>query len=223
MFNFLSFFKRRTRFRADVFISVGLGCKVAFYLKKFRLRTFSSPFDWLGLYTLEDISQCFEDDFANFFKDYEEVPSTTNKRWIRDRQNGMRSMHDFSFEESLEQGYERFITQKRRRFENLKRHIKASRHICFISCRQDDYAEFEKFLKQMQFFHHAKYTLINIRHDANCKDIKRVELEWGDLHLIEYSFNDKYPKGEQHKKAWRGNTKCWHKIMRSLALTKKAS
>ncbi|WP_252199120.1 hypothetical protein [Campylobacter vulpis] len=172
---------------------------------------------------MEDISQCFEDDFANFFKDYEEVPSTTNKRWIRDRQNGMRSMHDFSFEESLEQGYERFITQKRRRFENLKRHIKASRHICFISCRQDDYAEFEKFLKQMQFFHHAKYTLINIRHDANCKDIKRVELEWGDLHLIEYSFNDKYPKGEQHKKAWRGNTKCWHKIMRSLALTKKAS
>ncbi|WP_252199121.1 DUF1796 family putative cysteine peptidase [Campylobacter vulpis] len=47
----MSFFKRRTRFRADVFISVGLGCKVAFYLKKFRLRTFSSPFDWLGLYT----------------------------------------------------------------------------------------------------------------------------------------------------------------------------
>ncbi|EAI2900611.1 hypothetical protein F2N09_02550 [Campylobacter upsaliensis] len=223
MIDFLPFFKRHTRFRADVFISAGGGCKVAFYLRKFKLRTFSSPFDWLGLYALSDINACFEEDFANFFKEYEEVFSTTNKRWVRDRQNGMRSMHDFSFEESLECGYERFITQKRRRFENLKHHIKASKHICFVSCRQDNYAEFEKFLKQMQIFHHAKYTLINIRHDLNCKEMKKVELEWGEkLHFIEYLFNDTHKKGEAYKRAWLGNTKLWHKIMRSLSLEKRS-
>lgn len=196
---------------------------MAFYLKKFKLRTFSSPFDWLGLYTLSDINACFEEDFANFFKEYEEVPSTTHKRWVRDRQNGMRSMHDFSFEESLEQGYARFITQKRKRFENLKRHIKASKHICFISCRQDDYAEFEKFLKQMQNFHQAKYTLINIRHDANFLEMKKVKLDLGEgLYFLEYTFNDTHKKGENYKRAWLGNTKFWHKIMRSLSLEKRA-
>ncbi|MCR2059391.1 papain-like cysteine peptidase [Campylobacter helveticus] len=215
------FFKRRKSLKADVFISVGAGCKVAFYLKKFKLRTFSSPFDWLGLYTLVDINVCFEQDFANFFKDYEEVPSTTNKRWVRDRQNGMRSMHDFSFEESLDEGYERFITQKRRRFENLKRHIKASKHICFVSCRQGAYEEFENFLGRMQNFHKAKYTLINIRHDESQRDMERFGLEWGgrgDLSLIEYRFNDIHPKGEKYKRAWLGNVKFWREIMRHLSL-----
>lgn len=97
MINFLPFFKRHARFRADVFISAGGGCKVAFYLRKFKLRTFSSPFDWLGLYALSDINACFEEDFANFFKEYEEVFSTTNKRWVRDRQNGMRFYARFFF------------------------------------------------------------------------------------------------------------------------------
>ncbi|WP_270969927.1 hypothetical protein [Campylobacter upsaliensis] len=75
----------------------------------------------------------------------------------------------------------------------------------------------------MQIFHHAKYTLINIRHDLNCKEMKKVELEWGEkLHFIEYLFNDTHKKGEAYKRAWLGNTKLWHKIMRSLSLEKRS-
>ncbi|EPO3698155.1 MULTISPECIES: hypothetical protein [Campylobacter] len=53
--------------------------------------------------------------------------------------------------------------------------------------------------------------------------MKKVELEWGEkLHFIEYLFNDTHKKGEAYKRAWLGNTKLWHKIMRSLSLEKRS-
>ena len=151
--------------RADLFISVGGACRPAHYLKRFRLRTFSSPFDWMMNYKLEHIIYFLQNDGADFFKNIENMGADewVKTHRIRDIKTGMISIHDFSISEC----YPEFISKHKRRFANLKKAIHKSKRIVFLSNRDDDLQEFHTFLDEMKKIHSAKYILCNIRNNEN--------------------------------------------------------
>lgn len=161
---------------ADVFISGGGACRPAHYLRKFHLRTFSSPFDWMMAYKLNDIAHLLQNDGRGFFAQIKEIPQDKKyeHRFIKDCQTGMISMHDFVHHQSIAQYYPEFINKYKRRFEKLKNEIKNAKNIVFIANRGEPMSEFKAFLEKMQNFHKASYTLINIRHDEKALKFKKT-------------------------------------------------
>ena len=163
------------KIRADAFISVGPACRPAQYLRKFNLRTFSSPFDWMMSYSLNDAARLIKCGGAGFFAHYAELERSAadypHHRFVQDSQTGMISMHDFPRTASVRQHYGEFAAKYKRRFEALKKAICAARHIVFVANRNEDEATFEAFLRQMREFHAASYTFINIRHDEGAKKL----------------------------------------------------
>ena len=121
------YFNKNT-IRADVFISAGGACRPAHYLRKHRLRTFSSPFDWMMCYKLEHIIYFLQNGGQGFFTKIKEIRQneTNDNRFIQDSQTGMVSMHDFLRSQSIEECYTEFIHKHKRRFIQLKNEIKKS-------------------------------------------------------------------------------------------------
>ena len=50
-------------------ISIGVDCYVADFIKKYKLRSWSFPFDWIVSYN--GVSKCIEDDFNSFMPNLE--------------------------------------------------------------------------------------------------------------------------------------------------------
>lgn len=213
---------------ADVFISGGNACRPAHYLKKFHLRTFSSPFDWMMVYKLNDIAHFLQNDGRGFFAKIEEIPQDEKYecRFIKDCQTGMISMHDFPRDKSIDEYYPEFIDKHKRRFEKLKNEIKNAKNVVFIANRNEPMKEFKTFLEKMQNFHKASYTLIIIRQNKQATKLKktvRMTMRGGGI-IIEYIFNDTHKNGSDgvsNPDAWLGNVEIWDEIMKELNFTHK--
>lgn len=173
---------QKRKIKADLFISLGGACRPAFYLQKYELRSFSSPYDWMMHYELKDIIKDFKENFTNFFKNYIELDSTKyGMRVVQDTNSKMIAMHDFPKDMSVKENYEKFIAQKRARFKKLQDAIKSAKHIVFISNRNEDTQNFKDFLHFMRSFRKARYTFINIRHNEKASEFshKIVYKKWG--------------------------------------------
>ena len=208
---------------ADLLVSVGNACRPAHYLRKFHLRSFSSPFDWMMNYKLEHIIHFLRNDGADFFAQISEIDkgeSGYTHRFVQDKQTGMISMHDFVRERGIDECYDEFIDKHKRRFARLKSALLGAKHIVFIGNRDESMENFENFLNEMQKIHRAKYTFINVRHKEQITTRKRViAFNGGGNHIIEYIFNDIHPKGgngDLNPDAWLGNVEQWDKIMRQF-------
>lgn len=216
------------KIRADIFVSGGGACRPAHYLRKFHLRTFSSPFDWMMAYKLNDIVHLLQNDGRGFFAQIKEIPQDKKYecRFIKDCQTGMISMHDFPRDKSIDEHYPEFIDKHKRRFEKLKNEIKNAKNIVFIANRGEPMSEFKAFLEKMQNFHKASYTLIIIRHNKQATKLKktvRMTMGGGGI-IIKYIFNDTHKNGSDgvsNPDAWLGNVEIWDEIMKELKFTHK--
>lgn len=183
---------------ADISISLGEYCRVAWYLSEYNLRKFSSPFDWMMHYKLKDIQEIFHNDFTTFFKNIKENKKyNASHRYIQDLNNGMVSIHDFDRDKSIESQYKEFINKMQKRFNRLKSSIINSKNILFVTHRNIDINEFKDFLFFMYNYHNANYTILNIRNDTKQSILdtpkqKILKLN-NNLSIIEYSFNDNTP------------------------------
>lgn len=186
---------------ADIAISLGDACQSAYHLQQFGLRKFASPFDWMMCYDLKDIQDLFANDFHGFFVDIEEKKDHKGEngcRYITDLRNGMVSIHAFKQNKSIESQYDFFIETMRRRFVRLKNHILQSKHIIFVTSRPSDMQAFEEFLRFMQGYHNASYTILNIAKDKDSNSLfdisrKNITVFNDKLRVIEYSFLDIFP------------------------------
>ena len=214
---------------ADLFVSVGEACRPAHYLQKYHLRSFSSPFDWCMCYKLEHIIHFLQNDGADFFAKFQEIRQDSqdySHRFVQDSQTGMVSMHDFVRDKTVAEYYPEFIAKYKRRFANLKSALLKSKCVVFVGNRDDEMDEFQRFLSQMQTIHNAEYIFVNIRHKQRKIGYKRKIIDFnvgggGGNHIIEYSFNDTHPKGENrdlNPDFWLGNPKIWKKIMKKFKL-----
>ena len=90
-------FEKVSNINIDCVIGLGKDCRVAKNLKTNNLRFFSSPFDWVMQYKLEDDLFLLKNHGKTFFKNYKPNPQYNQKEKIGivDIDNGMVSMHDF--------------------------------------------------------------------------------------------------------------------------------
>ncbi|TKX29281.1 hypothetical protein CQA38_04160 [Campylobacter sp. MIT 12-5580] len=146
---FQLFCRTNNDFKADLVLSCGNACRVAHYLHKYKLRKFSSPIDWMMSYSLEAVNNMFEEDFAYFFKDYEQMYEHNNMRVVKDKRNNMVAMHDFVMQKSIEEQYPHFIEQKTKRFKRLKKELLKARSVIFLCNRSENLQNFKDFLIRM--------------------------------------------------------------------------
>lgn len=222
---------------ADIFISLSAdsadgsrvgGCPIAYFLSKYRLRSFSLPFDWMMNCKLKDITHLIQSEGREFFTQIEQICVNKETREIRDKQTGIIAIHDFPISQSVEEYYPLFVEKYKRRFKRLIKTIQKNKKIAFLSRRDTSIKEFECFLQEMQKFHKAKYTFINIRHDENItnlqKTIKMIDYYGGGGIIIEYIFNNTHKNGSDgvsNPDAWLGNVEIWDEIMKELKFTHK--
>lgn len=206
----------------DLALSVGGACKCAHYLQNFSLRKFSSPIDWMMNYTLKDITEMFENNFSTFFTEITEEPRNNvggggKHHLVKDKHNGMTSIHDFPINQSLLEYQPIFLAKMTKRFETLKKSIKSSKNILFLSARTESLEACQSFLESMYQYHHANYTLLNIRHTPQSTQTQRKVISFSkELTLVEYLFNDSLEEGGQWW--WLGNTQEWNHIMPLIVL-----
>lgn len=176
--------------RADLFVSVGAdsadgskigGCPIATFLSKYKLRRFSSPFDWLLNVRLSNVSTFLQNNGDGFFANIKEINpnSTSQTREIKDINTGMVSPHDFPRTERIDEYYPRFIQKHKQRFQRLINNIKKAKRVVFISRRDTNISEFKLFLKSMQRFHSAEYIFVNIRHNEKLTTMTKNIIDIG--------------------------------------------
>ena len=116
---FDQYLKERLYF--DAIVSIGVACRPSHYLKRFRLRYFSSPFDWMMSYKLDTISIYREYGFSNFFTDYKIIGKSNSNYKVQDNYTGMISMHDFPISVPVEEFLPFFHKSMRCKYDTLLR------------------------------------------------------------------------------------------------------
>lgn len=211
-----------SKIKADLFFSVGRACRPAFHLRRFGVRTFSSPFDWMMDYKLETVIRLFEEGFDTFFADVEDITENVTKyRSVRDIQNGITDIHHFPRNMEIEAVLPEFRETMTRRFNHLMSEIKKSKKVVIFSHRNDEREVFEDFIRRLYRIHPAEYVFLNVRDllaepEGSClkPGTDCFKLEDIGAEIIEHRFEDTLPK--RHRV--RGNYKEWGKIVACFKL-----
>lgn len=125
----------------DLFIPFGRSCHCAMHLDIFKLRTISSPFDWLipSDLSIEPIKERFDllNNFSDFFNysDFEFVTnwiSNTNHYMAINNKYKFRLAHDFEINLSNRKNFEKTKEKYLKRYNRLIENIKKSNKICFV-------------------------------------------------------------------------------------------
>lgn len=205
---------------ADLFLSVGHRCRTAYYLKKYRLRSFSCPLDWMMDYDLRTVVDLFRDGFAGFFADYEErFDDWGDCRHVVDTRTKMVSLHAFSKELPMPEAHAAFRETMARRYRRMDEGMRRAEHIVFVCNRTDPREDFAYFLASMGELYSARLTCLNIREDATKR--KLTENYSDRLRLIEYCFNDVFIEGigvDDNRFVWRGDKHEWAAILKRCVL-----
>lgn len=198
---------KMSRIDADFVMSVGPACRSAEALRRNKLRTQSSPFDWMMCYSLSTLTYFFKNDFEDFFADVVDMKCDKNgKRLIKDSRTGMVSMHDFPSDQEVEAYFPVFIERMNRRFLNVKRKIENARNVVFVAYREDEREEIVQFLNEMDsLFKGKNYVFVNMV-NSNRESVSKYQIK-NNLVLIEISFLDLPADGRADD--WKGNTKKW--------------
>ncbi len=170
-FSFLAFFSDASaKIKGDCVFSVGSACRPAQWLRKTSKRFQASPFDWMMKYSLDTVIHCFKNKFADFFEDAEATGEIIgSQRVVRDKKNGIVSMHHFSKYVSLEDGKKDVRAKMIRRAKRVDKILKKSNSIILICNRQrDSLDDFKKFIRNFsKLYPDRNIALINIHSDNN--------------------------------------------------------
>lgn len=178
---------------ADFYLSLGPDCRTATHLNRNKLRICASPLDWMMCYTLKHAAELFQNGFSTFFADVEELPdSGTNNRIVKDRRNGMISIHHFPFSLTLEEGQKAYREKAARHFSNTHRFMTEADRFAMVSHSTESIDDICRFIGEIRKLYTAEIIFINVR---NGKDKKReVFKPANNATLHEYIFEDVSPK-----------------------------
>lgn len=213
------------KIHCDYIVSLGEACRPAHYLRKFGLRLCANPLDWMMEYSLSTALTLLQTDFKHFFEKLEDISflrddGSFSCRFVRDVDNNIVSMHDFSKTESLEERLPKFHQIMRRRAERMRSAISSSNQVLFICNRQNEQQELEASLLVLQQYYAVQVVLVNIRNTAKEYTLRKNLNE--NALFVEYGFNDVHPNGSQPENFdfWQGNALAWQKIMRGITISK---
>ena len=212
--------KKLPNIKSDAFISLGSACRPAFWLKKSGLRTCSLPFDYMMNYSLELVIKTLQSNLLNWFTDFTEEKKTIGlNRVVKDNKTNMVSLHHFPTSQSVNEYLPIFNSIFNRRNNRFRRILSEYRNICFVMNRRDAVLDILKFIKKISdMYPQNKFTVINVRHETNNKDIYKYTLGKKCI-LYDIHYNDVHENGADPKTNsafWLGNTAFWSKLVSNM-------
>ena len=203
------------KIKCDCAFSIGPACRPAQWLRKTKKRFQSSPLDWMMRYSLDTALHFFENKFSDFFEDVEDTGEySDDQRMVRDKKNGIVSMHHFNKKLSLGDAKSEVRNMMLRRAKEVDNILQNSDSIVLLCNRQkDSLSELKKFIQGFSKLYPEKnITLMNVRSGGG-NDPTRETVYSGK------AATKKKPK----KKAQRNNSKSKRKAAVQKKVTKKAA
>lgn len=202
-------------------VGFGLTCRTAQSLKRNNLRLFSSPFDWMLNFSLDDVIYMLENKGEPFFADcYEDRNYSSDiTRGIVDKKTGTISMHDFPKNLPVEQAPEFFRRKFKPKFQFLDFVLNSAKTICIITNREIQLEEMEDFIAKLTNI----YTFDHIYHINiyDCPEESFQTIQKGNATYMIYYFNDEHKDGRDstvNPLFWLGKTDYWDKILQKISI-----
>ncbi|MCR2107488.1 papain-like cysteine peptidase [Campylobacter upsaliensis] len=136
------------KIKTDFTLSVGSHCRVAHHLRKNHLRNLASPLDWMINDSLKVVFELFQSDFKDFFLSCFIVDEKRKPMEVKDKLNGMISVHHFFSNEELKIQAQRINKQTRKRWIPIKDKILSSKNVVFVRSGDFDLKEASEFLQK---------------------------------------------------------------------------
>ncbi|MBR2578639.1 MAG: hypothetical protein IKE41_00665, partial [Clostridia bacterium] len=158
------------KLKADCIFSVGPACRPAQWLRKTKKRFQACPFDWMMKYSLDTVNHCFRNKFSDFFEDAEATGEIIgSNRVVRDKKNGIVSMHHFSKYASVYDAQRDVREKMLRRGRKVDELLRKSRAIILICNRQrDSLDDFKRFIHDFsKLYPDRNIALVNIHSNGN--------------------------------------------------------
>lgn len=162
----------------EVAISLGAPCQVAQQLKSHGLRTFSGPFDWTVLESVDCLIKAIDTRFQNYFHMSNlEKRGKHHQGWlVFDREYQCMSVHDFPLipEKDAFDYYPEFIEKMNRRIRRFYEKIGNSKKTLFVRMHAT-YEETVKLSDCLKKLTHDRYALIVVN-ETDSFDL--IEEDW---------------------------------------------
>lgn len=212
--------------QAEHFISLGDGCRPAFWLRSNRLRDCALPFDWMLTFPLSLVLSSLKLGCNNWFTNYKEnvLLCGSKHRHVTDEVTGMVSLHAFPKETPISSYLPEFHDIFQRRLERLRTILETSKNVTFLSNRKDSVQSFVNFAEQLHVLYPSlRFNIINITY----KEIEDVRIEKLKLAQFCNIYNICAKDINEHgatkdinpSRFWIGNEKLWNWVCSKLTLT----
>ena len=217
------------KIKYDLIFSMGEACFCADMLRKFGLRIFSAPFDWMAGANLSDRFQIFLNDFEGFIEKQDFV--YIDKRYnplprdiYKNTQTGITFNHDFPMDGNFEETFYDVQKKYHHRINRLLKTIRQEKNVLivyieqpFSPMQQPNIDEIIALLEKAN----AKYPdtnidLLYIKHNIEMKSGEyTLEHPHKNLHFATCNNRNKKPH-----EVTDGNHQNTHKILRHFAVKK---
>lgn len=196
----------------NAIFSLGENCIPALKLRKYNLREFAGPFDWVGSPNLSRVTNLLRTNFSNFLnEDNLIVPQYASDEdlLVVDKTHLISFNHDFKTDVNTLQQLSG-LPQVKKKYENrinrFMEALKTSQRLLFIRTEANikDALELENVLSQLV---RHQYCILIVNH----KPVNEiVELDWkvNNICAIEMP-NDEI---------WEGNNLLWERIFQGITL-----
>ena len=211
----------------DLIIPLGENCACATLLKQANLRKFSLPFDWTGLENektdlfggLETKCNLILNDCKDIFllDDLIEIPEKCNNptyRYILNQRTGLRYIHEFPLDKSINEFYPQVLQKYYRRIERMYQYIKSSKNVLFIFnrlyWRKVDTLDFhikttELLAKFKKKWPHKNFSFLIFLHNEEITATEYYE-KHNFPHITYVYLNNKWPHKDSYtENEWLGN------------------
>ena len=125
----------------DIVIPLGADCSCTTYLKNFKLRHFSYPFDWLFKITFENRITLIENHFQDFLvkenlrffdKNPNAILTDNENDYYEDTKYGTQFLHDFIHDLEFNQSFQNVQEKYNRRIERFYTNIEQATNALFV-------------------------------------------------------------------------------------------
>lgn len=140
-----------------------------------------------------------------------------SKKHVKDKRNGMISMHDFKLNEPLEAQLPGFYSKMLRRAQNTNLHLSACKSAGMIMNRQIQQNELIDFSEALHaMYPHCSFHILNIYDKPNVKTPNvDFQLNHRQNTITQISYNDAHINGRNaafNPNFWLGNENLWSHI-----------
>ncbi len=215
----------------DLVLSLGSDCGCAAYLKEFKLRYASYPFDWLFKISFENRIKLIENHFKDFLvkenlkyieKDPSAILQDSECDYYEDNLYGTQFLHDFISGVSFDISFQMVKEKYNRRIQRFYKNIQSAQNVLFVWRSKNEHLSSEKILQGYKtlckVFPRTEIYLLIIENDTSLKKIIKTEVLETNIRKI--SADITIPKATDAYLLAKGNKQINDKIFSQIKCKK---